>query len=554
MTKNPPKAAQAVAAAAIAGAVEAVMLDPSSIAPSPTNPRKSFPEASLLELADSIKRDGQIQAVVVRPISVDAGVKFNKENPGHEGGPPPYEIVVGERRWRACKLAGLQIRAEIRPLSDMETVRIQIIENLHREEVHPLEEAEGYEYLLHHSAENITIDQVADEVGKSKSYVYQRMKLAALCHDARKEFLAGAFDASTALLIARLPSEALQLKAIEEIKDLGDGDETPSYRQIRAMLRDRFQLRLADAPFDIKDANLVPGSGACGACPKRSGNQPMLFQDVDSPDVCTDPDCFASKREATVQRSIATARKKGIKVIEGDEAKEVMPYNGCYMHQFTPLDDSVHAPDGEETTIRELLEKQGKKAPKPTILVNPHDGGLIEIIERDTASKLKNAFWEQHSRKTKNEKETPEEIALREEREAEELQSRIDREARALIIDALTAKADQPRTHEDMVVIVMSLIGDELDDDVFAAVGLDAPAEEADVGQVEAAMVAGLQACAPARLAALAMELALGKHTSYYRGDIPTPALQAAAESHGINLAKLRKKAEKQALSEEEAE
>jgi hypothetical protein len=149
MTKNPPtdrtSVAQAVATA-IAGTAETIMVWPYEIAPSPTNPRKTFPEATLLELGESMAHDGQVQAILLRPITTDAILKWNKDNPD---APEErrinlrYEIVYGERRWRAATLKGLQLRAEVRNLTDLQVVRIQIIENLHREEVHPLEEAEG---------------------------------------------------------------------------------------------------------------------------------------------------------------------------------------------------------------------------------------------------------------------------------------------------------------------------------------------------------------------------------------------------------------------------
>lgn len=547
MTTNPPVAAIAQLAA------QTLMLDTSSITPSPTNPRKTFPEQSLQELAASMARDGQVQAILVRPISVDAMLAFNKAHVGDEGDRPQYEIVSGERRWRAATIAGIQVRAEIRELTDLQVVRIQIIENLHREEVHPLEEAEGYEYLLRHSAEQITIDQVADEVGKSKSYVYQRMKLAALCPEARKSFLEGKFDASTALLLARLPSPALQTKAIEDIEDMGDGDKTPSYRQIRAMLRDRYQLQLADAPFDIQDAKLLAGCGACTACPKRTGNQPMLFQDVENPDVCTDPDCFAAKRHAHNERVIAEARKKGLQVIEGDEAKSVMPYPG-WINGYSNITEVVFGEEGEESavTLADLMKQEGKKAPKAAVIVSPKDGTPVTVISDDAMRALVKKHEPKYlggpasaPGKAGTQEEGDAERAAREEREAKWRAQEIDREYRNLLHTALVGKAEKTRTVADLILIIFALC-DETSEELMAAAGGTMPGEDEPADAWEHALLAALRECSSDKLASLAVQLALGElGTRYSKGEIPTAALEFAAERRSINVAGMRDKAEK---------
>jgi ParB/RepB/Spo0J family partition protein len=478
---------------------------------------------------------------VVRPISVDGGLLFNKEHPDASG-PPPYELVSGERRWRAATLGDFELRAEVRELTDLQVVRIQIIENLHREEVHPLEEAEGYEYLLKHSAEKVTIDQIADEVGKSRSYVYQRMKLSALCDEARKAFVGGAFDASTALLLARLPTPELQTRAIADIKSLGDGDKTPSYRQIRAMLRQRYQLMLAEATFDIADAELVPACGSCTGCPKRTGNQPMLFPDVDNPDVCTDPDCFASKRQAHVDQIVAKAKKSGQKVLEGDDAKEVMPYSGGF---FIRGHKSLNATafqddDGNNVTYADLLAKEGKKAPKPTLVVDPHEPAhTVSVIDDAAAQRLR----EKHQPAPKPREETEEEKAARRERAAEQRAVDIAHRRQALLNTTLLERAGAPRQLWDLALVVLALLGDDLDDDALAACGVQVPEDDNDFDH-EGALVEALSAASADKLGALAFELALGKHTSYYRTELPLAALERAAQAHGIDLDAVQAEAE----------
>src|SRR5690606_14398087 len=126
---------------------------------------------------------------------------------------PFYEIIAGERRYRASKLAGrTTIPAIVREISDLEVLELQIIENLQREDLHPLEEAESYEALLeqHKADPDYSVDLIAAKLGKSRAYIYARLKLCALRPAARKAFYAGTLTASTALLLARIPAPELQ--------------------------------------------------------------------------------------------------------------------------------------------------------------------------------------------------------------------------------------------------------------------------------------------------------------------------------------------------------
>jgi len=129
-----------------------------------------------------------------------------------------YELIVGERRWRASKLAGkTEIPAIVRPMSDAQALEVMILENLQRQDVHPLEEALGYKALLDHPEPDKpkpTVESIAGKVGKSASYVYQRLKLAELVPRAQKDFREGYLTAAHAIDIARL-QPADQRRALE---------------------------------------------------------------------------------------------------------------------------------------------------------------------------------------------------------------------------------------------------------------------------------------------------------------------------------------------------
>ncbi|MFZ3004012.1 MAG: ParB/RepB/Spo0J family partition protein [Undibacterium umbellatum] len=269
--------------------------------------RKRFNEQALQELAADIKVYGVAQPILIRPVT-----------PSDEE-PEPYEIVAGERRYRASKLAGaVSIPAMLRVLSDSQAAKMQLLENLQREDPHPLEEAIGYENLM--MAHGYSADQLVTELKKTRSYVYGRLKLCSLAADLREDFLDNKFPASIALILARIPVPALQRQAADEI--LGETEEDQlSVRDATAHLHKRFTLKLDDAPFKTSDSKLLPDVGSCAKCPKRTGNQPEIFADA-HPNYCTDPNCFEEKTAAAFNQKVFDIVKSGIPVLsefeEGD--------------------------------------------------------------------------------------------------------------------------------------------------------------------------------------------------------------------------------------------
>jgi ParB family chromosome partitioning protein len=134
----------------------------SEIEPNRSQPRKNFSDEAISALADSIQEHGMLQPILVRPLNT--------------GG---YQIVAGERRWRAARMLGLdEVPVNIRELSDMETMQIAIIENLQRENLNPVEEAAGYNELIENYG--MTQDKVAKMVGRSRSAVANAVRLLAL--------------------------------------------------------------------------------------------------------------------------------------------------------------------------------------------------------------------------------------------------------------------------------------------------------------------------------------------------------------------------------------
>jgi ParB/RepB/Spo0J family partition protein len=340
---------------------------------SPFNPRKTFPAAAIAELAADLKQHGQLQPILVRlePVSGEG-----------------YEIVFGHCRFRAAQVAGLKsLLATVRKLSDQEALEMQLVENSKRIEIHPLEEAEGYEVL--HTKHRLSVEEIAAKVGKAPSTVYARMKLCALSKPARKAFYEGWLTPATALMVARLPTPELQqrlLDAIEEETDVdGDTVTPPATWLVRRMLDRGFLLGLKDAPFDRGDGTLVPKAGACTTCPKRTGNQAELFADVKSPDTCTDPACFGAKRDAAWAKKADAARAKGLKVLSDAEAKKAFPYSSSLESRsgFLDLDQTDYA-DNKRRTYRQILKGQLP----PVTIARDSSGRVHELVRQTDANKL----------------------------------------------------------------------------------------------------------------------------------------------------------------------
>lgn len=272
------------------GTAEQIQLIPlEQIKPSEGNRRVGgFDPAKLEQLADSIRAVGVQQPAVVRRSG--------------EG----YELVAGERRWRAARLAGLEtLPCVVRELDEVTVLKIQTIENLQREDIHPLDEADGYSRLIDRAGYDV--EHLAQEVGRSPSYVYQRLKLRDLIEPARKMLAKSKLTAGHGILIARLPAE--QQKELVEWLGEGGGswgrDEPVSVRQLDEHIHRTILLELSKAAFKKDDADLDPKAGPCTSCPKRTGYQPALFADVcngGKRDYCTDPPCFQGKLAALIQR------------------------------------------------------------------------------------------------------------------------------------------------------------------------------------------------------------------------------------------------------------
>lgn len=189
----------------------------SEIEPNKSQPRTEFDDDAILSLAESIRQHGVLQPILVRPLPT--------------GG---YQIVAGERRWRAARMVGLsEVPVLIKEMSDFETMQVALIENLQREDLNPIEEAQGYEKLM--SKYSLTQEQVAEAMGKSRPAIANSLRLLKLDDETQEMVKNGDLSAGHAKALAGIDdirlrqelakktvSDRLSVRQLEKIISMGE--------------------------------------------------------------------------------------------------------------------------------------------------------------------------------------------------------------------------------------------------------------------------------------------------------------------------------------------
>jgi len=404
-----------------------------SITVSPTNPRKHFDQAKLDELAESILRHGVLQPVLVRPIR--RGITEDVVG---------YELVAGERRFRASRQAALSdIPAIVRELDDKSALEVQVIENLQRDDLHPLEEAEGYQALLRDHGYDA--DTLAAKIGKSRSYVYGRIKLTECCAEVKQQLLDGKISHSIALLIARLPEADIQKQALEMALD-----DDLSYRDAKAAIESEFMLRLAGVPWKLDDADLVPDAGACASCQFRTGNQVELFGEVaKGADACTKPSCFSAKHNALWERTKADAKDRGIRVLSDSDSARAFEAHGGLKHSGPFVDATEPC---YEDSKRRTYEKIVGKRIQPLLARSPK-GKVVKLYDK---SELAAALKVAGVTKAATSMARTDTYALQQRREAEK--RKVDRAVEKAVIEAVMPRlAELPLNEATLRLIAIAM-------------------------------------------------------------------------------------------------
>ena len=254
------------------------------VVPDPTQPRKTFNEKFLEELSESIKKHGVLQPITVR-------------KSGNE-----HIIVMGERRYRASKLANMEtIPCIIRKYENNDILEIQIIENLQRQDVEPTEEADAIAYL----SEKYSAMEIAKRLGRSENFIRQRLKLAGLIEGFKYFVRNGKMTISLGVGVALFEPEEQQMM----LETMG---EYFNAHQINRMIKEQ-TYDLEKAPFDVQDKKLIVKAGACSECPFNAANQGNLFGDGKM--VCTKSACYETKKSKSFLNLIEKSKKENIFLI-----------------------------------------------------------------------------------------------------------------------------------------------------------------------------------------------------------------------------------------------
>lgn len=274
-----------------------------------SNIRKHFDESALKELAESIKDQGLINPITIRDVN------------------GKYELVAGERRLRAAKLAGLtQIEAMIRQLTDQEALEIQTAENIHRQDITPIEEARGFQLLI--NSRRYDVAQLAELVNKSKVYVHRAVKLLELPKVMIDAIDAGVISAAHGHQVLRVPPEDRAVVAKWIKKDM-------TALALGALIDENAGRTLKGVAWDL--AKEFAGMPACVTCPSNSGNQRDLF-DGAAGGKCLNGGCFDKKQNEIARLQAAELTKKYPTVKLVDSAQE---YEIEQRHKATDLSPAI---------------------------------------------------------------------------------------------------------------------------------------------------------------------------------------------------------------------
>ena len=522
---------------------------------SATNPRRTFDECKLHELAESIRTNGLIQPITVRP-----------NNSG-------FEIVAGARRFRAAQLAELfSLPARIVDINDAQTLEWQLVENSQRVDVHPYEEAQGFKRLL--DMPGYDVATLVEKSGKSAAHVYARLSLLQLIPKIAEAFLAECITASHANLLARLPQEH-QANAYEQCWRKDWQDKEPHLlpaKHLAAWVQTNLYLSLAEAPFDKQDPTLNPPAGACLTCPRRSGFNTTLFADVQG-DQCLDAPCFHTKVNAHIDREIA-ARPELVQIEDGWRKPSEKRPEAVQRGHFREIDTSNENPDAEPVAAcafaKPALVVYGKRVgtiltvctdnncpihdPRAAARAAEHSAPVM-APETKTAEKAeeRRQQYEAHNQADRQEEQRRAE-ERRQHQEQEEKQREAEfakrdtlRKQREATFERIVAEAPPVFTATQLRVILRALVN--LDPYTFADDLAKDMADENDMRSAEQVLLDLIDGTDDDKLTRFAVRLALAGH----RGIPYEEELDFLAEAEAAFLApKLKKnsaKAKKEAAT-----
>lgn len=304
---------------------------------SKTNPRHIYNKEAMETLRRSVEQHGILQPVLVRSRASGGG----------------FEVIAGSRRVAIARELKLkEIPAAVQDLSDDQVIDVQLVENIQRESLHPLEEAEAFG---RYRAAGLKSIDIARKVQRSASWVDKRLALNDLIPPLKELFRNGKIGLGAAQEFARIHDQETQKRAFEKIGKRIDEEDIADLRE--EIVADHL-YRISRAPFDTKKENVVPGVCACTDCPFRFGNHADQGA-KEIGDACGDPSCYDAKADAEWDRRLDAHLAKGGEVLDDKEVEEVFASQDGLAWGTPYLELSDYANGYSGTKVGELVKQHG---------------------------------------------------------------------------------------------------------------------------------------------------------------------------------------------------
>jgi ParB family chromosome partitioning protein len=478
---------------------------------SATNPRKRFDEKNLEELAASMRAQGILAPLLVRELEESK-----------------YEVVAGARRLRAARLAELEtVPVRVVKLTDAESIEAQVVENLQREDIHPLEESLGFKSLLQLGEPTYTIASIAARAGKSEAYVLGRIKLADLIPPVAEAFLKDTIGIGHALLIAKLPDSQQQEAFNAAFRGMwttdGNSQVLIPVRELAAWIESNILLQLASAPFDKQDESLVPAAGSCSNCPKRTGFNKLLFADLRK-DSCTDPHCFRTKIDAHVSQTLET-KPQLVQISSAWSTREGAPLG---KNRYVELDIKKAKTNGTGSKVA-AYQKPCQKMTEGVVMDGGRRGELVKVCA-DLSCRV-------HHPDTPS----PEQVA----KERSEERKRIEKSKQAItirhcVLAKVLERVAAPLKKSDLLTIAQYTIGHLSYNQVPVLAKRHKVETSKTTKPPQEVLMKKISTYDEATLSRLLLEISL-LDSAYQRGDVSQDLLMDAAKRFRVDVEKVEK-------------
>jgi ParB family chromosome partitioning protein len=429
---------------------------------------------------------------------------------------------------RAAKLAELEkLPVRVVKLTDAEAIEAQCVENLQREDIHPLEEALGFKSLLELGEPAYTIATIASRAGKSEAYVYGRIRLADLIPPVAEAFLKDQITIGHALLIAKLPASQQQEAFAAAFRGMwtseGNSQVLIPVRELADWIETNVLLQLASAPFDKQDEKLVSAAGSCINCPQRTGFNKLLFADVRK-DSCTDPQCFRAKIDAHVSKTLES-KPQLVQISSAWNSREGAPLG---RNRYVELEIKKTKPNGVSTKLP-TVQKPCDKMREAIITDGGKRGQLVRVCADSTCHV--------HHPNTPS----PQQV----ERERAEERRRIEKEKLAIttrhrVLATILQRVSSPLKRADLLTVAHYLIGHLSYSQIPALAKRHKVEARKDSASTQKLLGRQVNKYDEAELCKLLLEISF-LDSAYQRSSTSEDPLSDAAMRYRVDVAKLQK-------------